>query len=145
MKILNYNTMKIKTLLILTLFSALVSCTKEEETDKDIRTDYLGNWKCTQTSKYNGISEFTVNIKEDATNGSRIEMYNFYAIGAANFIHADISTTAANSISITKQSFSSDFIEGSGNDVSSSKLTFNYTADDGNVVDTLSAVFNKIQ
>ena len=72
-------------------------------------------------------------------------MYNFYAIGAANFIQADISTTAANSISITKQSFSSDFIEGSGNDVSISKLAFNYTADDGNVVDTLSAVFNKIQ
>ena len=137
--------MKIKKLLTLTLFSALVSCAKEEDPDKDIRADYLGIWKCIQTSKYNGTSEFTVNIKEDAANGSRIEMYNFYAVGAANFIHANISTTAANSISIAKQSFSSDFIEGSGNDVSSSKLTFNYTADDGNMVDTLSALFNKIQ
>ncbi|MFZ9847646.1 MAG: hypothetical protein ACO3EE_05785 [Flavobacteriales bacterium] len=137
--------MKIKSLLAITLLSALVFCTKEAETDKDIRADYIGNWKCTQTSKYNGTSEFTVNIKEDVANDSRIEMYNFYAIGSANFIYADISTTAANSISITKQSFSSDFIEGSGNDVSSTKLTFNYTADDGNVVDTLSAVFNKIQ
>jgi hypothetical protein len=138
--------MKIKTLLTLTLFSALVSCTKEEDnSNKDIRTDFLGTWKCTQTSKLNGSSQFTVNIKSDDNNASRINMFNFYNIGSVDSIYADVSTTAANSLSIPKQTHSSDDIIGSGNDVSTTKLTFDYTVDDGNAVDTITAIFNKIQ
>jgi len=146
MQKLNFNNMKIKSFIAVTLLALLVSCTKEgEETNKDIRTDYLGNWKCTQTSKLNGNSQFTVNIKADANDDSKINMFNFYGIGANDSIYAIVSTTAANSLSIPQQTHSSDYIAGSGNDVSTTKLTFDYTVDDGNAIDTITAVFNKIQ
>jgi len=134
--------------LTLTLCTAivLVSCQKEESsTDQDIRTNYLGTWKCVQNSKATGSSQFTVTIKSDANNSSRINMINFYNIGTSDSIYADVSTTAANSLNIPQQVHSSDYIKGSGNDVSTTKLVFDYTVDDGNAIDTISATFTKIQ
>lgn len=145
MKKPNINNMKIKSFIAVTLLAVMVSCNKEEETNNDIRTDYLGTWKCTQTSKLNGSTQFTVNIKADANDDSRINMFNFYSIGVNDSIYALVSTTAANSLSIPQQTHTSDYIQGSGNDVSTTKLTFDYTVDDGNAVDTITAVFNKIQ
>lgn len=124
----------------------LASCMKEgENTNQDIRTNYLGTWKCVQSGKISGSSQFTVTIKADDMNTSRINMFNFYNIGTSNSIYADVSTTAANSLNIPQQVHSSDYIKGSGNDVSTTKLVFDYTVDDGNAIDTISATFTKIQ
>ncbi len=136
--------MKTQSILILTLLTALVSCTKEPETNKDIRTDFLGTWKCTQSSKLNGSSEFLVSIKIDSTHDSRINMFNFYNIGSSKKIYANISTVAAKPLSMPFQpTGSSEDIEGDGSDVSSTKLTFDYVVDDGNAIDSISAIFIK--
>ncbi len=136
------NTLKtIASLCFIALFSA---CQKDDTTDNtDIRTDFIGSWKCVQTSKITGASEFTVTITKDTGNDSRINLENFYKLGAYS-VYANISTVVAEALEIPVQTVQSNIIKGSGTQINDTKINFEYTVDDGNETDTLTAVFTKL-
>jgi hypothetical protein len=136
---------KIKHLIAGGVILLLAACQKDSSNaDGDIRTDYIGTWKCVQNSKITGASEFTVSISKDTSNASRINIANFYKLGSNSKVYATVSTVAANTFDIPVQSVLSNYISGSGTEVNSTKLTFSYTVDDGNEVDSLTAVCTKL-
>ncbi|MFM7021554.1 MAG: hypothetical protein ACKOXB_01145 [Flavobacteriales bacterium] len=134
-----------KSLLLFCSVLLLAACQPDDgNTDTDIRTDYVGSWKCVQTSKLIPTTEFTVTIVKDTANSSRIKLYNFTKLGSNSSVYANISTVAANEIEIPTQSVQSNIIKGSGTQVNANKLNIEYTVDDGNETDTLTAVFTKL-
>jgi hypothetical protein len=135
----------LKTLSALCFIALFAACQKDDSTnDGDIRTDFIGSWKCTQTSKIIAPSEFTVTISKDTTNASRIKLWNFYKLGSNSEVYANVSTVAASALDIPAQSVQSNIIKGSGTQINTTKINFTYTVDDGNETDTLTAVFTKL-
>ncbi|MCX6182530.1 MAG: hypothetical protein NT150_11455 [Bacteroidetes bacterium] len=132
---------------LLVIFSVifLAACQPEDDyINNDIRQDFIGSWKCVQTSKLIPTSEFTVTIKKDTALTGRIHLYNFTKLGVNNSVYATISTVNVSAINIPAQSVQSNVIQGSGTQISTTKLNFEYTVDDGNETDTLTAVFTKL-
>ncbi len=134
-----------KALIALCGILVLAACQKDDGiNDGDIRADFIGSWKCTQTSKIIAPSEFTVTITKDTTNASRIKLSNFYKLGSSSGVYANVSTVTASAIDIPVQTVQSNIIKGSGTQINTTKINFTYTVDDGNETDTLTAVFTKL-
>ncbi len=133
--------------LFVSIFAVLLlaACQKENSTTKtDIRTDFIGSWKCAQTSKVIAATQFTVTITKDTANDARIKLWNFTKLGDNYNVYANVSTVAASALDIPVQTVKSNVIKGSGTEISTSKINFTYTIDDGNAIDTLTAVFTKL-
>jgi hypothetical protein len=135
---------KIKHLFSLLILSSvlLVGCQPEEEdpTPSDDRDKFIGTWSCAETSSQNGSSTFEVHINKSTTSTSQVVIENFYNYGFNKSATASIS---GSSLTIASQSFSGTTIQGSGTSNSSTKISMNYTVNDGSDTDTVSAVLTK--
>ena len=135
----------LKLLFVICTVMVLAACQKDEDyINNDIREDFIGSWKCVQTSKLIPTSEFTVTIKKDSNLTGRIHLFNFTKLGVNSSVYATISTVNVSEVNIPIQTVQSNIIQGSGTQVNDTKINFEYTVDDGNETDTLTAVFTKL-
>jgi len=125
--------------LVLLFIISVISCSKTEDPATpggDVRDKLVGTWVCNEKSKLSGTSSYNITISKSTTSSDGIIIKNFYQQGAnaSNFASVD-----GNSITITAPYVGSNTIRGGGTYSSSSNLTFTYTVDDGQKVDSVTA------
>ena len=113
------------------LSSAVISCTKEDDTTPssgDDRDKFLGTWQVASDGSQSGHQTWNMSVVASSSAGE-ILLDNFDQIGTTNSVHA---TVNGNSFSIPAQYVSrGDTIKGSGTYNSNGTLSFNYSAYDG--------------
>ncbi len=149
--------MKIKFLtglLLLALSVNMVSCTEDEAEDLeedlinddvngDDRLPYVGDWKVVETSKIIGARSYWARIKKDDGFPQRVNIYNFYLLGDnKDSVIANVSNALPDVITVPEQTRAGNFIVGDGK-LSNGVITFKYTINDGNEIDTVTAVYSK--
>lgn len=123
-------------------FSACELWEEEEEVEGDVRDRFVGSWTVTETSKLLGTRNYSVSIEKDSSFPARVNMYNLYALGtSSDSLIANVSSVLVNTITIPNQTRKSNYIGGKGEMVNDVKINFDFTVDDGNDIDTVSAVF----
>ncbi len=129
--------------IILTVF---YSCAPEEdvpEIETDARDKFIGSsWYCDEVSQENGNSSYVVGIAKNNSTENGIIITNFYHLGSNESLKATVSN---NIISIYQQTICEEdpyTVWGSG-ELINSKIYFNYYADDGAIIDTVSATYHK--
>jgi hypothetical protein len=123
---------------VLTLF--LTSCVDDNE-EEDIREYFAGTWKCREINT--GFA-YNVIIKIDSTTQTYINLYNFHQFGSNEKVSAIVSNLA---IDIPSQLACNNTINVRGSGLmQNNKTTINldYYVDDGNTLDTITAVYTKI-
>lgn len=121
--------MKKKNLLgLMFLFSVIMlqSCTKEEDALTDDRDKLVGSWSVVSSGSISGNLTYTLEISKGSSSNTQIVMKNFDKQGSATSLFAEVS---GNSISFNGV-VSSSTINGTGT-YGNSKITFNYTSNDG--------------
>ena len=115
---------------------------EEEEIQGDVRDRFIGEWTVTETSKLLSTRNYKVKIEKNSYSNQRVSMHNFYLLGTAgDTLVANISAVLASAITIPTQTINSNSIGGEGEYINENKITFKYTVDDGNDIDTVSAVY----
>ena len=131
--------------LLMLLLLGMNSCNlweEEEEVEGDVRDRFLGSWTVTETSKLLGTRNYKVTIEKDASFPARVNMYNLYALGTdKDSVIANVSSVLVNTITIPNQTRNANYIGGQGEMVDEIKINFDFTVDDGNDIDTVTAVF----
>jgi hypothetical protein len=148
--------MKIKFLtgvLLCSLAFNVTSCITEDEAEDleeqitddtdngDNRNAFIGTWSVNETSKLIGSRTYTVTVEKDTEFPQRVNMYNFYALGTDSIV-ANVSSVYTNTITIPFQTLLGNYIGGTGT-LANNKISFDYTVDDGNAIDTVKAVYSK--
>ena len=114
------------------------SCKKDDNTKQDGSDDrdkFVRSWACSESSQQQGNSNYTIIISNDVTTSNQILVKNFYNLGNTT---SSVMIVDGNNVTIASQNVSGNVLHGSGHYNSSSSLTFNFTADDGITVDTVS-------
>lgn len=135
-------------LLLLTSVATLNSCEKDpeelldDEIEGDVRDRFVGNWTVTETSKFLGTRNYKVLIEKNSFSSQRVSMHNFYLFGTTgDTVVANISAVLASAITIPTQTVNANSVGGSGTLVNENRISFSYQVDDGNDIDTVSAVY----
>lgn len=115
---------------------------EEFEAEGDVRDRFIGNWTVSETSKLLGTRNYTVSIEKNSFSNQRVNMQNFYLLGTSgDTVVANISAVLASAITVPTQTVNANSVGGSGTLVNDNRITFDYTVDDGNDIDTVSAVY----
>lgn len=112
----------------------------EEEVDGDVRDRFIGEWTVSETSKLLGARNYKVDIQKSTFSASRVNLFNFYALGG-DTIEANISAVLVSTITVPNQTVNGNFIDGTGEMIDDNKINFSYIVDDGNGVDSVTAVY----
>ncbi|MFW5792797.1 MAG: hypothetical protein ACOCWC_00835 [Bacteroidota bacterium] len=116
----------------------LSSC---EPDDINYRDKYLGVWSVSEYSElYDSTLLFDVTISASQEDPDEIFIYNFYMMGASEFIYAFVD---GNFITIPPQEYCDFTIEGDGTYQSDGEIHMSYTSNDGADEDNLTAVMVK--
>lgn len=122
----------------ITLF--LIACTKTDTvtTSTSDRDKFVGTWIATTTGP-SGQLNFTLTITASNSAPDQILLRNFDLTGSTAYIAASVS-----GVNLTMQStlIGSDRYDGSGS-IASSIITFNYTVDDGQTIETRTGTAHK--
>jgi len=119
-------------LAFLMILPFLQSC-QEDITDlSDPRDAIVKKWRVTDNSGPAGTAGYDVTITKDANESTRVLFQNFHGLATSNKLYA---TIAGSNLTIPAQTLDGTYtIDGSGTISSDlSKITFNYTVDDGDV------------
>ncbi|MFN4123718.1 MAG: hypothetical protein ACK4GL_10505 [Flavobacteriales bacterium] len=126
-------------LLLSGLVLLLQACAPEEDIQDDPRIKFGGTWVVNETSSVFGPSAYQVTVSNHPDNEEQIQIANFYNIGAGTRVNANVNN---NSLSILNQSVSGQIISGSGS-FQNNTVTVNFTANDGQVNDNVTAQFTR--
>ena len=122
--------------IIITAFiSAIISCKKSDDTTP---STFTGTWHVTSNHTITTQQHWDMTIVAGSS-ASEILLDNFDQIGNTNHVTA---TVSGSSFTIPQQTVSSTVFKGTGS-LSNGNLSFNYTADDGVRIDTVSATAHK--
>lgn len=143
----NSNRSKMKQLLkygYIIISLLLISCDPDDSllNNEDVRDDLTGNWLVTENSSLLGFRTYEVDIFKDSENQSKINILNFYKMGANDSAYATISTVETNTLTIPYQSISGNIIDGYGT-LDGSEINLIYYVDDGNDADTITANYSR--
>ena len=131
--------------LIAAFVSAFIACQKNTDTTPSNgaqtldRDKFLGAWHVTSHHTVTSVTQFWDMTAVTGSSSSEILLDNFDQIGSTHSVTASVS---GSSFTIPQQTAGGETIKGSGS-YSNGNLTFNYTADDGVQVDTVSATAHK--
>ncbi len=142
----NLKTNKMKKLLQLSMVTVLLimaSCTEDENiTGADIRDEFVGNWLVLENSNVLGVRSFEANIVKSNLASDEINISNFYKLGESDSVKANVSSVLSTTFIIPIQLVSGHSINGTGA-LSGDEIEMVYYVDDGNEIDTISAVFTR--
>ena len=132
--------MKIKHYIFIALSSLMLFCAigcedNPVEPETDPRTNYLGNWLCTEEA-----GSYNVGIIIDSTNSSRILIRNFHLMGQNEKAYA-LATT--NNLTLPSQTILSNTFYGSATLVNSNQIKWKYYVNNQTDIDTISAVYTR--
>ncbi len=131
---------QVRLLAIFVLITAAVwSCGPKENPVVDNRDQFVGTWSCHDNTA--GNPTYNVVISKSATDDINIFVDNFANLGSG--VKAVVKVNSATSFTIASQSISGETVAGSGA-FASSKITFNYTENDGVSNITVAATLTKI-
>jgi hypothetical protein len=102
------------------------------------RDKFIGTWNGTSTGS-GGSRTFNMNIKASNSAPDQVLMEEFDGLAAGQFIKASVS---GSTITIISTAISGETYEGSGS-LSGNKITFAFTIDDGQTVESRSATITK--
>jgi len=138
--------------LVAAFVSTIISCQKNDETTPSpgggggsttlARDKFLGTWHVTSHHSPSGQTlywDMTVVASTDTSNKDEIFLDNFDQIGSTNFVRANVSSS---NFTIPQQTSAGSSFNGSGT-YSSGNLSFNYIADDGVQIDSVTATAHK--
>lgn len=121
---------------IMAVMIFLSSC----ETDPGVGVDNLaGSWVVNENGNF-GNTSYTVQIQESPATVNQIVISNFYNLGAGADAIANIN---GSTVTVPIQNVSTFEIEGTGTLSGSNIISLNFTANDGQAVDNVSARFTK--
>jgi hypothetical protein len=115
-----------------------------EEVEGDVRDRFLGTWTVSETSKLLGSRNYQVRIEKDSLYPARVNLYNLYLLGEnVDSVRANVSSVLVDAITIPNQQTvqSNNSIGGAGKMIDDNNISFDFTVDDGNGIDTVSASF----
>jgi len=128
------------TLLLLALVTAFSSC---EKTDPEISTadrdKFIGSYQCVSTGP-GGTRNFNMTITPSNSAPDQVLMENFDLSGSGTYIPANIS---GSNLSMVTTTIAGEIYEGYGV-LSGDRITFNFTLDDGQTVETRTATADKL-
>lgn len=134
---------KLLQLSMVTVLLIMASCTEDENiTGADIRDEFVGNWLVLENSNVLGVRSFEANIVKSNLASDEINISNFYKLGESDSVKANVSSVLSTTFIIPIQLVSGHSINGTGA-LSGDEIEMVYYVDDGNEIDTISAVFTR--
>jgi hypothetical protein len=132
--------MKIKHYIFIVLSSLMlffeVGCEDNPvDPETDARTNYLGNWLCTEEA-----GSYNVSIVIDSNNSSQIFIRNFHLMGQNEKAYA-LATT--NNLTLPTQTILNNTFYGSATLVTANQIKWKYYVNDQTNIDTISAVYTR--
>jgi hypothetical protein len=106
----------------------------------DNRDDFVGLWSVTEESKIFGLSVYESEIIKNSSIASNIAIDNLYNLGIEVVTQAAVN---GNQLSIPQQTITGQVLSGSGQLLDKNTLEFNFTADDGSNIDTVSCTYKR--
>lgn len=142
MKAIMKNHYKSSLAALFMLVIVLPACELEDvDPDGDIRDKFVGTWQFDESEVKSDLTFYTVQITKDPGNTSQVLLRNFGNIG--NLYTLEGLVLSANRITITSQEVSSLVISGSGTTVSSTRMNWTYSLNDGADLINYKAVADK--
>lgn len=131
----------LKSILLAFMALYIVGCELEKENSYSLE----GDWICKEDHSELGLSTYSISIEVDATDSTKIRIYNFLNLG--NSINSNLfvrATLSGRSINIPKQKVEKHEVTGNGTvSASFNSIDLNYTDDDGVKGSTVSAKYTR--
>jgi len=134
-------------IIIFSLSTTLYSCGPGPDNDDpqpigDAREKFVEQWTCSEQSKLNGASSFTVTISLNSSNSTQIYLTNFYQLGGSQKVYGIVTD---NSVTLANQTVNGILVKSGNGTITSNnnQINWNYRMDDGADIDTCTAVFTK--
>lgn len=122
--------------------TSFISCEIDDE-DGDTRDVFEGQWHVAETSTVLGQRNYLVDIAISESNGSRIDLFDFYKLGFSDSVYATVSAILSETVTIPTQILHGNEIKGQGTLANDNLINFTYYVDDGNEIDTVEAVYTR--
>ncbi len=142
---MNTKTIVQSLLFVAVISIANVSCKKEDDPEPapsggSTQSDYVGNWKCTETSSKNGVTIFNMVIAQSTVDNNQMLFGNIYGLGTSIKATAVISGV---NFTFPLQVLSGNQLESGGGVLSGNTINMTYIMYDGLSNDSCSATLTR--